>query len=197
MLAALLHANASCDRRFVTSTEQSEQSVTKHQYELDLELTLCIIHGDQVVQEQTPQTPPLIEGELYHVFLSYSSTDSEWAESLMEELESRGLKVCCHLRDFTAGRSILENMSECIAQSQKVLLVLSPDFVNSRWCLMEANMSLFRDCLQMKTIPVLLRPVSIPPYLAHITYLEPQHPDFTLQLFRLSDTPPSAHCCGI
>ncbi|KAG8012831.1 Toll-like receptor 1 [Nibea albiflora] len=91
--------------------------------------------------------PTLRDGECYHVFISYSSTDYQWTHSLIDRLESRGLQVCYHERDFTPGRTVLENMSECIQQSQKVLLVLSPEFVRSRWCLLEANMSLFRDCL--------------------------------------------------
>uniref|UniRef100_A0A3P8S8V7 TIR domain-containing protein n=1 Tax=Amphiprion percula TaxID=161767 RepID=A0A3P8S8V7_AMPPE len=104
--------------------------------------------------------PPTLRGEeCYHVFISYSSTDYQWTHSLINQLESRSLQVCYHERDFTPGRTVLENMSECIQESQKVLLVLSPEFVRSRWCLLEANMSLFRDCLERKPIiPVLLDP---------------------------------------
>uniref|UniRef100_A0A3Q1H2C0 TIR domain-containing protein n=1 Tax=Acanthochromis polyacanthus TaxID=80966 RepID=A0A3Q1H2C0_9TELE len=114
--------------------------------------------------------PPTLRGEeCYHVFISYSSTDYQWTHSLINQLESRNLQVCYHERDFTPGRTVLENMSECIQESQKVLLVLSPEFVRSRWCLLEANMSLFRDCLERKPIiPVLLDPgVSVPLHLCH------------------------------
>ncbi|XP_060891841.1 toll-like receptor 2 type-2 [Labrus mixtus] len=111
--------------------------------------------------------PTLRDGECYHVFISYSSNDSQWTHFLIEQLESFGLQVCYHERDFTPGRTVLENMSDCIQESQKVLLVLSSEFVRSRWCLLEANMSLFRDCLERKPIvPVLLEPgVSIPLHL--------------------------------
>uniref|UniRef100_A0A3Q1FFE1 TIR domain-containing protein n=1 Tax=Acanthochromis polyacanthus TaxID=80966 RepID=A0A3Q1FFE1_9TELE len=115
--------------------------------------------------------PPTLRGEeCYHVFISYSSTDYQWTHSLINQLESRNLQVCYHERDFTPGRTVLENMSECIQESQKVLLVLSPEFVRSRWCLLEANMSLFRDCLERKPIiPVLLDPgVSVPLHLYSI-----------------------------
>ncbi|XP_054483026.1 uncharacterized protein LOC129115801, partial [Anoplopoma fimbria] len=78
-------------------------------------------------------------------------------------------------------------MSDCIQESQKVLLVLSPEFVRSRWCLLEANMSLFRDCLQRKPIvPVLLEPgVSVPLHLCHLTYLEANDPDFKNKLLKV------------
>ncbi|CAJ1056220.1 uncharacterized protein LOC125887243 isoform X2 [Xyrichtys novacula] len=136
-------------------------------------------------------TPPLRDGERYHVFISYSSTDYQWTHSLIEQLESCGLQVCYHERDFTPGRTVLENMSDCIQESQKVLLVLSPEFVRSRWCLLEANMSLFRDCLERKPIvPVLLEPgVSIPLHLCHLTYLEVNDPDFKSKLLKVLCTP--------
>ncbi|KAM7002582.1 uncharacterized protein LKV04_003846 isoform 1-T2 [Tautogolabrus adspersus] len=135
--------------------------------------------------------PTLRDGECYHVFISYSSTDYEWTHSLIDQLEACGLQVCYHERDFIPGRTVLENMSDCIQESQKVLLVLSPEFVRSRWCLLEANMSLFRDCLERKPIvPVLLEPgVSIPLHLCHLTYLEANDPDFKNKLLKVLCTP--------
>ncbi|XP_034542185.1 uncharacterized protein LOC117814779 [Notolabrus celidotus] len=135
--------------------------------------------------------PTLRDSECYHVFISYSSTDYQWTHSLIEQLESCGLQVCYHERDFTPGRTVLENMSDCIQESQKVLLVLSQEFVRSRWCLLEANMSLFRDCLERKPIvPVLLEPgVSIPLHLCHLTYLEASDPEFKSKLLKVLCTP--------
>ncbi|XP_036963351.1 uncharacterized protein LOC119024551 [Acanthopagrus latus] len=135
--------------------------------------------------------PTLRDGECYHVFISYSSTDYQWTHPLINQLESCGLQVCYHERDFTPGRTVLENMSDCIQESQKVLLVLSPEFVRSRWCLLEANMSLFRDCLDRKPIvPVLLEPgVSVPLHLCHLTYLEATDPDFMNKLLKVLCTP--------
>ncbi|XP_026221842.1 uncharacterized protein LOC113166096 isoform X4 [Anabas testudineus] len=135
--------------------------------------------------------PTLRDDECYHVFISYSSTDYRWTHSLINQLESCSLQVCYHERDFTPGRTVLENMSDCIQHSQKVLLVLSPEFVRSRWCLLEANMSLFRDCLERKPIvPVLLDPgVSVPLHLCHLTYLEASDPDFKNKLLKVLCTP--------
>lgn len=118
---------------------------------------------------------PLRPGEKFHLFVSYSSVDAVWTRGLIGRLEADlpGLRVCLHERDFTPGRNVLENMAECIQQSQKVLLVLSQDFVQSRWCLLEADLSLFGYCLERKpVIPVLLRPCQVPLHLSHLTYLE-------------------------
>ncbi|KAK1888299.1 Toll-like receptor 2 type-1 [Dissostichus eleginoides] len=145
----------------------------------------------QPLSPSVPVPPTLRDGECYHVFISYSSTDHQWTHCLIEQLEACGLQVCYHERDFLPGRTVLENMSDCIQESQKVLLVLSPEFVRSRWCLLEANMSLFRDCLERKPIvPVLLEPgVSVPLHLCHLTYLEANDPDFKNKLLKVLCTP--------
>ncbi|XP_058501935.1 uncharacterized protein LOC131470249 [Solea solea] len=157
------------------------------------------VNSDETADSQfvVPPSPPshvpptLRDGECFHVFISYSSTDYQWTHAIINHLESCGLHVCYHERDFTPGRTVLENMSECIQESQKVLLVLSPEFVRSRWCLLEANMSLFRDCLERKPIvPVLLQPgVSVPLHLCHLTYLEANDPDLMNKLLKVLCTP--------
>ncbi|XP_034031907.1 uncharacterized protein LOC117515454 [Thalassophryne amazonica] len=136
--------------------------------------------------------PPILrDRDHYHVFVSYSNTDYHWTHCLIHQLESCGLKVCYHERDFIPGRTVLENMSDCIEESQKVLLVLSPEFVRSRWCLLEANMSLFRDCLERKPIvPLMLEPgVTVPLHLCHLTYLDAKDPDFMSKLLKVLCTP--------
>ncbi|XP_072289185.1 uncharacterized protein [Eucyclogobius newberryi] len=144
-------------------------------------------HPPDVLPPQVFVPPELTDGESFHVFVIYSSADLLWTHALIQELEDRGLRVCFHERDFIPGRPILENMSDCIQQSQKVLLVLSQDFVKSQWCLLEVNMSLFRDSLQRTHIvPVLLqKDLSIPLYLSHLTYLEVSRPDFREQLLQV------------
>ncbi|XP_036121484.1 uncharacterized protein LOC118632461 [Molossus molossus] len=136
--------------------------------------------------------PPLRASEKFHLFVSYSSVDTTWTHELIGRLEAdhAGLRVCLHERDFTPGRNVLENMAECILQSQKVLLVLSQDFVQSRWCLLEADLSLFGYCLERKpVIPVLLRPCQVPLHLSHLTYLEATDSRFYSKVVRLLCTP--------
>lgn len=139
--------------------------------------------------------PPLRPSEKFHLFVSYSSVDATWTHGLISRLEAdlAGLKVCLHERDFTPGRNVLENMAECIQQSQKVLLVLSQDFVQSRWCLLEADLSLFGSCLERKpVIPVLLRPCQVPLHLSHLTYLEAADSHFYRKVVQLLLMP--NHC---
>ncbi|XP_048097780.1 uncharacterized protein LOC125293732 isoform X1 [Alosa alosa] len=155
-------------------------------WEVDLITPLCAL-------DNPPSPPELRDKDSFHVFISYSSCDSQWTQSLITWLESSqcGLLTCYHERDFVPGCSILDNMTNCIQKSQKVLLVLSQDFVRSRWCLLEANLSLFRDCLECKPlVPVLLEPdITIPIYLCHITYLDAKDPEFHSKLLKVLCTP--------
>lgn len=135
---------------------------------------------------------PLGPSEKFHLFVSYSSVDAAWTHGLIGRLEAAhtGLRVCLHQRDFTPGQNVLENMADCIHQSQKVLLVLSQHFVRSRWCLLEADLSLFGSSLERKpVIPVLLRPCQIPLHLSHLTYLEATDGRFYDKLVQLLCTP--------
>ncbi|XP_040176692.1 uncharacterized protein LOC120909103 [Rana temporaria] len=128
-----------------------------------------------------PSIPALRKGDKYHVFISYSTGDSIWVSGLIHKLEDSfpDLKICFHERDFVPGKTIIDNMIECIQSSQKTVMVLSPVFVRSRWCLFEANLSMFQDCMLQKAIvPIMLKPCAIPLYLSHLTYLEADDEQF-------------------
>ncbi|XP_073451307.1 uncharacterized protein [Aquarana catesbeiana] len=131
--------------------------------------------------DMMPSIPALRKGDKYHVFISYSTGDSIWVSGLIHKLEDAfpDLKICFHERDFVPGKTIIDNMVECIQSSQKTVMVLSPDFVRSRWCLFEANLSMFQDCMLQKAIvPIMLKPCQIPLHLSHLTYLEADDEQF-------------------
>ncbi|XP_075466409.1 uncharacterized protein LOC142501040 isoform X2 [Ascaphus truei] len=132
--------------------------------------------------------PALSKDDKYHVFISYSSGDSIWVYGLICKLEHTfpSLRICYHERDFLPGKTIIDNMVECIQSSQKTLIVLSPDFVRSRWCLFEANLSMFRDCMGHKAIvPIMLKPCPVPLHLSHLTYLEAEDDQFFEKLVQV------------
>lgn len=130
--------------------------------------------------------PTLSEKEKYHVFISFSSLDTPWVLDLVDKLEATGLKLCYHGRDFVPGKLITENMVESIERSQKTLMVLSPDFVRSGWCLFEANLSLLKDCMERKPIvPVMLKPCPVPLHLNHLTYIEADDCQFFRKLLQV------------
>ncbi|XP_041609707.1 toll-like receptor 1 [Vulpes lagopus] len=121
----------------------------------------------------------------FHAFISYSGHDSAWVKSeLLPNLEKEELRICLHERNFIPGKSIVENIINCIEESYKSIFVLSPNFVQSEWCHYElyfAHHNLFHEGSN-NLILILLEPIpqySIPSsyhklknLMAQRTYLE-------------------------
>ena len=78
--------------------------------------------------------------KIYDAFLSYSKDDLPWVvDTLLRRLEDHNppYKICFHHRDFLAGAPIEENILKSVDQSKRMLMVLSPTFARSEWCLLE------------------------------------------------------------
>ncbi|XP_010217499.1 PREDICTED: toll-like receptor 1 [Tinamus guttatus] len=109
----------------------------------------------------------------FHAFISYSARDSVWVTNeLIPNLEKGEgcVRLCQHERDFIPGKSIVENIIDCIERSYKLIFVLSPNFVQSEWCHYElyfAHHKLFSDSSD-SLILILLEP--IPPYIIPARY---------------------------
>ncbi|XP_012499930.1 PREDICTED: toll-like receptor 6 [Propithecus coquereli] len=98
----------------------------------------------------------------FHAFISYSEHDSAWVKNeLVPCLEKEDIRICLHERNFVAGKSIVENIINCIEKSYKSIFVLSPHFVQSEWCHYElyfAHHNLFREGSD-NLILILLEPI--------------------------------------
>lgn len=109
----------------------------------------------------------------FHAFISYSERDSLWVKShLIPNLEKEdgSVQICLHERNFVPGKSIVENIINCIEKSHKSIFVLSPNFVQSEWCHYElyfAHHKLFSESSN-SLILILLEP--IPQYLIPARY---------------------------
>ncbi|NWI27140.1 TLR1 protein, partial [Sula dactylatra] len=101
----------------------------------------------------------------FHAFISYSERDSLWVKNeLIPNLEKGegGIQLCQHERNFIPGKSIVENIINCIEKSYKSIFVLSPNFVQSEWCHYElyfAHHKLFSENSN-SLILILLEPIS-------------------------------------
>ncbi|XP_050390289.2 toll-like receptor 4 [Patella vulgata] len=89
-----------------------------------------IHHGNDVVYE-------------YDAFISYSDDARLFVDHTMrlEVEENAGLKLCLHNRDFLPSLPIAEGIIIAVKSSRKTILVMSPDFIISYWCLYEMNMA--------------------------------------------------------
>ncbi|NXI60887.1 TLR6 protein, partial [Chloroceryle aenea] len=100
----------------------------------------------------------------FHAFISYSERDSLWVKNeLIPNLEKGEghIKLCQHERNFIPGKTIVENIIDCIEKSYKSIFVLSPNFVQSEWCHYElyfAHHKLFSENSN-SLILILLEPI--------------------------------------
>ncbi|NWH46480.1 TLR1 protein, partial [Fregata magnificens] len=109
----------------------------------------------------------------FHAFISYSERDSLWVKNeLIPNLEKGEgcVQLCQHERNFIPGKSIVENIINCMEKSYKSIFVLSPNFVQSEWCHYElyfAHHKLFSENSN-SLILILLEP--IPPCIIPARY---------------------------
>ncbi|XP_062594556.1 uncharacterized protein LOC134255973 [Saccostrea cucullata] len=130
------------------------------------------INSDQVSIDGK-QFDDLPSGKLYHLFIAHSAVDGDQALKICQELENRFLLKCMYYdRDFTIAKKIDENIQHEMEKSVKVLLVLSPDFLCSHWCDMEARLAVqmsFDRKFSLRIIPLILHGLDtdndLPPFL--------------------------------
>ena len=80
----------------------------------------------------------------YDAFISHDNSDSHWVEDELYPYlaDGSGLYLCLGQKDFLAGVPIAENIAHAINNSRKTVLVVTPEFVKSEWCLFEMHMAL-------------------------------------------------------
>ena len=49
----------------------------------------------------------------------------------------RDLKCCIHERDFEVGLTVLQNIVNCVDKSRVFIVILSPAYLSSTWCMFE------------------------------------------------------------
>jgi len=84
--------------------------------------------------KQVTQEPPL-----YDIFISYSHKDEELAKELRQLLEGKGLKCFMSSMDIRSGDPWAETIRDALKGSQELLLVITPDSIDSKWVLCEGG----------------------------------------------------------
>ncbi|KAK3100149.1 hypothetical protein FSP39_015378 [Pinctada imbricata] len=83
---------------------------------------------------------------LYDCFPVYADEDIRFVQNrLMKVLEEKyNRTLCIRDRDFGIGKVFVDNITESIEDSRKVLLLLSNNFARSRWCRFQLQIALHR-----------------------------------------------------
>ena len=101
----------------------------------------------------------------YDAFVSYADDDRTIVVTDMLDRVERGagLKLNIHHRDFVPGGMIVESIISAIQKSSKTLVMLSRNFLSSRWCMYELQMALMEEATTGRDIVVVVM-------LEHISY---------------------------
>jgi TIR domain-containing protein len=104
------------------------------------------------------------------VFISYSRKDLEFVRRLVMDLERKALSVYFDL-EIQTGESFVESLSKAIESARYLLVVLSPDYLESKWGQEEMKLGLLRESERKATvIPLMVRECQPPPFLAAKAY---------------------------
>ncbi|XP_064598359.1 toll-like receptor 2 type-2 isoform X2 [Liolophura sinensis] len=132
-----------------------------------------------------PQDMFVDQEYIYDAFVAYTSDEYEWVVRQLRpklELVDDPVTLCVHDRDFTPGKPIHENIVDKMKESRKILLIISPGFLESRYGPLEieyAGMKCLEEgrddailCVLMEDIPVRLMPRALRNLWHKITFLK-------------------------
>ena len=131
------------------------------------------------IQNILQKPPPDKNSYKYDVFISYSHQDKKWVRNnLLPKLEKVGIRVCIDYRDFKPGAFIIKEIERSVISSYKTLLIITPDYLASKWTEMENILIFTRDpsLMQRPMIPILLKQCELPPRLRALIYLDFTNP---------------------
>jgi uncharacterized protein YjbI with pentapeptide repeats len=90
--------------------------------------------------------------DYYTCFISYSSEDREFAEKLHADLQAAGVRCWFAPVDLKIGDNWLDRIDEAIRVHDRLLLVLSKDFIVSKWIASEVVEALAKEFRERRTI---------------------------------------------
>ncbi|EDX73589.1 hypothetical protein MC7420_3763 [Coleofasciculus chthonoplastes PCC 7420] len=134
--------------------------------------------------EQPPCTPTNLHCEyitesiknannlMTQVFLSYADEDRTTMERIRNSLRQESITVWTNTSDIQTGEAFEEAIKRGIEQADNLVLLLSPESVNSTYCQQELDLAL---SLHKRIIPVLVReiePNQVPTGLRDLQYID-------------------------
>ncbi|MCA1694638.1 MAG: TIR domain-containing protein, partial [Actinobacteria bacterium] len=107
-------------------------------------------------------------------FVSYTSADRPWAEWIAWQLESEGYTVVIQAWDYCPGSNFVLEMDVAARQAKRTIAVLSPAFLESRYCSAEWAAAFREDPTgsERKLVPVRVRECTPSGLLGQVVYVD-------------------------
>ena len=109
----------------------------------------------------------------YQVFLSYASADRKTAQIIVDKLQQDGIRVWFDTYELMPGDSIAKTMEKAMVASDYLMVLLSPNSVNSVW-VQELGSTIGTDLTarDITVLPVLIADCVIPLRLLSYQFLD-------------------------
>jgi hypothetical protein len=109
-----------------------------------------------------------VSTQIYDVFISHASEDTEWCEKLATRLKEHGLRVWFdQWALWAAGTSVSAAINRGLKASRRVLIVMTPFYFDDKkdWTTAEADFSTSSDPAGLRgfLIPILRETCEMPP----------------------------------
>lgn len=98
--------------------------------------------------------------EFYSLFISYATTDQAFAERLHADLQAKDVRCWFAPHDIQGGKKIHEQIDEAIRLHDKLLLILSPASMASKWVKTEISKARKREEREQRRVLFPVRLVS-------------------------------------
>jgi hypothetical protein len=110
------------------------------------------------------------------VFISYSRRDLSFVEQLVSDLKRTGIDVWYDLSGLEGGSRWRIEIQKAIKNSDFVIVVISPDSVESEWVEREY---LFASNLKKKILPIMYRECELPMSFLDLNYVDAQGDNYS------------------
>ncbi|MGR9276251.1 toll/interleukin-1 receptor domain-containing protein [Rhizobium leguminosarum] len=92
-------------------------------------------------------------------FISYTHADAQWAEWIAYVLEEEGFSTILQAWDFRPGSNFVLEMQNAAATAARTIMVLSPDYLNSKMAASEWASAFAQDPqgLERRLTPIMVR----------------------------------------
>ncbi|MEH2112283.1 toll/interleukin-1 receptor domain-containing protein [Nostoc sp.] len=129
--------------------------------------------------EKLPFVEPLERFFAYDVFIYYSTQDREWVQNeLLPDLEKQSLRIWVD-RNIELGDSFTAEIEQAVQTSRKILLILSPDYLNDVWTQFEQSVLYKLEISNWASRLILLRKekFAFPSSLSNLNYVDFAEPN--------------------